>query len=250
MSNPFAARRAAFRALHAEGCFVLPNPWDAGGAKRLEALGFKALASTSAGMAWALGKDDGRVARDEVIAHLRMLCAATELPVNADFENGFSDTPEGVGESVALAIEAGVAGVSIEDWSGSALYDLPVAVARLKAARAAIDASGQEVMLVGRTEGYLRGVKSLAPTLERLKAYAEAGADCLYPPAVTDPEDIRAIVQAVALKPVNILLWGADMSVKSLAALGVRRVSTGGALAAAAWAGFDQAAKALAEQGT
>lgn len=249
MSNPFAARRAAFRALHAEGCFALPNPWDVGSARRLQKLGFKALASTSAGMAWALGKDDGQVTRDEVIDHLRMLCAATDLPVNADFENGFSDTAEGVAQSVALAIEAGVSGLSIEDWSGSALYDLPIAVERLKAAREAIDASGQDVILVGRTEGYLRGNRDLAPTLERLKAYAEAGADCLYAPAVTDPDEIKAIVQAVAPKPVNVLFWGAEMSIDSLGALGVRRVSTGGSLAAAAWAGFDAAAKRLAEEG-
>lgn len=249
MSNPFAARRAAFRALHAEGCFALPNPWDAGSAKRLQKLGFKALASTSAGAAWALGKDDGQITRDEVIAHLTQLCAATDLPVNADFEAGFADTPEGVSESVTLAIEAGVAGLSIEDWSGSALYDLPVAIERLKAARAAIDASGQDVILVGRTEGYLRGNRDLAPTLERLKAYAAAGADCLYAPAVTDPEEIRAIVQTVAPKPINVLFWGADMSVESLGALGVRRVSTGASLAAAAWAGFDVMAKRLAEEG-
>lgn len=249
MSNPFSPRRAAFRALHAQGCFTLPNPWDAGSARRLEKLGFKALASTSAGAAWSLGKDDGQITREEVIAHLRMLCAATDLPVNADFENGFSDTVEGVGESVALAIDAGVAGLSIEDWSGSALYDLSTAVERLKAARRAIVASGQEVMLVGRAEGYLRGVRDLGQILERLKAYAQAGADCLYAPAVTDPEEIKAIVQAVAPKPVNVLLWGPEMTVASLAALGVRRVSTGGALAAAAWKGFDAAAKRLADEG-
>jgi 2-methylisocitrate lyase-like PEP mutase family enzyme len=191
MSNPFAARRTAFRALHDEGCFALPNPWDAGSAKRLEKLGFKALASTSAGAAWAMGKDDGQITRDEVIEHLTQLCAATDLPVNADFEAGFADTPEGVAESVTLAINAGVSGLSIEDWSGSALYDLPVAIERLKAARAAIDASGQDVMLVGRTEGYLRGNRSLEPTLERLKAYAAVGADCLYAPAVTDPARSR-----------------------------------------------------------
>lgn len=249
MSNPFAARRVAFRALHARGCFTLPNPWDAGSARRLEKLGFKALASTSAGAAWSLGKDDGQITREEVIAHLRMLCAATDLPVNADFENGFSDTAEGVGESVTLAIDVGVAGLSIEDWSGSGLYDLPTAVERLKAARRAIDASGQDVILVGRAEGYLRGVRDLGQILERLKAYAEAGADCLYAPAVTDPEEIKALVQAVAPKPLNVLLWGPEMTVDSLAALGVRRVSTGGALAAAAWKGFDAAAKRLAEEG-
>ena len=249
MSNPFAARRAAFRALHAQGCFAMPNPWDVGSAKRLEKLGFKALASTSAGAAWTMGKTDGQLTRDEVNAHLHELCAATELPVNADFENGFADTAEGVGESVRLAIDTGVAGLSIEDWSGSAIYELPVAVERLKAARAAIDASGQDVILVGRAEGYLRGMRDLGAILERLAAYAEAGADCLYAPAVVDPDEIRAVVQAVAPKPVNILLWGPDMSVESLGRLGVRRVSTGGALAAAAWAAFDKAAKSLAEEG-
>ncbi|MCA0358533.1 MAG: isocitrate lyase/phosphoenolpyruvate mutase family protein [Proteobacteria bacterium] len=249
MPTAFAARRAAFRALHSEGCFVLPNPSDAGSAKRLETLGFKALASTSAGMAWALGKDDGQVTRGEVIAHLATLCAATDLPVNADFENGFGATPEEVAESVTLAVATGVAGLSIEDWSGAALYDLPVAVERLKAARAAIDASGQDVMLVGRTEGYLRGCRDLEPTLERLRAYAGAGADCLYAPAVSDPEDIEAIVRAIAPRPVNVLLWGAEMTVEALAELGVRRVSTGGALAAAAWAGFDAMAGRLAREG-
>lgn len=249
MSDPYAQRRAAFRALHAEGCFALPNPWDAGGAQRLERLGFKALASTSAGMAWALGKSDGEVTRDEAIAHLALLCAATDLPVNADFEDGFGETAAEVAQSVTLAIEAGVAGLSIEDWSGTALYELPIAVERLKAARAAIDASGRDVMLVGRTEGYLRGRRDLAPTLERLMAYADAGADCLYAPAVTDPAEIKAIVEAVAPKPLNVLFWGDDMTVDSLAKLGVRRVSTGGALAAAAWAGFDAAAKRLLDQG-
>lgn len=249
MTNPFAARRAAFRALHAEGCFTLPNPWDAESARRLERLGFKALASTSAGAAWSMGKDDGQITRDEVIAHLRLLCAATDLPVNADFENGFSDTAEGVAENVVLAIDVGVAGLSIEDWSGSALYDLATAVERLKAARRAIDASGQDIVLVGRAEGYLHGARDLDQIIQRLKAYAEAGADCLYAPAVTDPEEIRAVVQAVAPKPVNVLLWGPDMTVDGVAALGVRRVSTGGALAAAAWKGFDAAAQRLAEEG-
>jgi 2-methylisocitrate lyase-like PEP mutase family enzyme len=249
MSTAFTARRAAFRALHLEGCFVLPNPWDAGSAKRLKTLGFKALASTSAGMACSLGKDDGQVTRDEVIAHLAMLCAATDLPVNADFENGFGETSDEVAESVSLAVATGIAGLSIEDWSGAALYDVPVAVERLKAARAAIDASGQDVMLVGRTEGYLRGRRDLGPALERLKAYADAGADCLYAPAVSDPKEIDAIVRAVAPKPVNVLLWGSDMKVENLAALGVRRVSSGGALAGAAWAGFDAMAERLAREG-
>ncbi|MBI1683760.1 isocitrate lyase/PEP mutase family protein [Caulobacter hibisci] len=246
MTNAFIARRAAFRALHQDGFFVLPNPWDAGSAVRLQKLGFKALASTSAGMAWSWGRADGEVTVDEVLEHLRLLVAATDLPVNADFEAGFADTPEGVGANVALAVETGVAGLSIEDRIGKELYDLPEAVARIAAARAAIDASGQDVMLIGRTEGFLIGRDDLAPTIERLVAYAEAGADCLYAPVVTKYDDIAVIVAAVAPKPVNVLLWGPDMKVADLAGLGVRRASTGAALAAAAWAGFDVAAKDLA----
>ncbi len=241
----FAGRRAAFRALHADGFFALPNPWDAGGAVRLQKLGFKALASTSAGMAWSWGRADGEVTVDEVLEHLRGLVAATDLPVNADFEAGFADTPEGVAANVARAVETGVAGLSIEDRTGKDLYELPDAVARIAAARAAIDASGQDVILVGRTEGFLIGRDDLAPTIERLVAYAEAGADCLYAPGVTKYGDIAAIVAAVAPKPVNVLLWGPDMKLADLPGLGVRRASTGAALAAAAWASFDAAAKNL-----
>ena len=249
VSQAFAARRAAFRALHAEGCFLLPNPWDVGSAKRLERQGFKAVASTSAGAAWALGKEDGQLSQDEAIEHLRELCSATSLPVNADFENGFADTPEGVFDSVTRAIRVGVAGLSIEDYSGHALYELADAVARIKAARAAIDSSGADVLLVGRSEGFLRGQRDLSASISRLQAYSEAGADCLFAPGVTEPEDIAAIVRAVAPKPVNVLLWGPQMTLRSLAALGVRRVSTGAALAAAAWAGFDTAVKLLQEEG-
>lgn len=245
-----ASRRAVFRALHREGCFALPNPWDIGGARRLQALGFKALASTSAGHAWALGRKDGEVTLDEALEHLRMLVAATDLPVNADFEGGFADKPEEVARNVSRAIETGLAGLSIEDRTGTELYDKALAVERIRAARAAIDRSGQDVVLVGRSEGFLMGRKDLAPTVERLVAYAEAGADCLYAPGVTDLSEIGAIVSAVAPKPVNVLFWGKDMRLADLARAGVRRVSTGGALAAAAWAGFDRAAKMLADEGT
>lgn len=249
MPTGLAARRSAFRALHAEGCFVLPNPWDAGGARRLARLGFKALASTSAGIAWAMGRDDGELTLDEELAHLRLLVGATDLPVNADFEAGFADAPEEVAANVALAVETGVAGLSIEDRTGKALYDLPLAVERIRAARAAIDRSGQDVMLVGRSEGFLIGRTRLEDTIERLAAYSAAGADCLYAPGPRDMGLIRELVAAVAPKPLNVLLFGPEMRVSELAAAGVRRVSTGAALAAAAWAGFDQAARLVAEEG-
>lgn len=248
-SIDFAARRAAFRALHDDGCFTLPNPWDAGSAVRLKKLGFKALASTSAGAAWALGQDDGGLTRDQVLDHLRMLCLATDLPVNADFEAGFADDPEGVAANVALAVGTGVAGLSIEDRVGRDLYDLSLAVERIKAARAAIDASGQDVVLVGRTEGFLIGRKDLTPTIDRLVAYAEAGADCLYAPGVIELSAVEEIVKAVSPKSVNVLMAWPGQSVAPLADIGVRRVSVGAALAGAAWAGFDAAAKMLAEQG-
>jgi 2-methylisocitrate lyase-like PEP mutase family enzyme len=248
-STDLAARRAAFRSLHEEGCFTLPNPWDAGSAVRLKKLGFKALASTSAGAAWALGQSDGGLSRDQVLDHLRMLCAATDLPVNADFEAGFADSPEGVAESVTLAVETGVAGLSIEDRIGKDLYDPAMAVERIKAARAAIDGTGENVVLVGRTEGFLIGRKDLPATIDRLVAYAEAGADCLYAPGVIDLEQVSAIVKAVAPRPVNVLMAWPGQSVAPLAEIGVRRVSVGAALAGAAWAGFDAAAKMLAEQG-
>lgn len=248
-STDLATRRAAFRALHDDGCFVLPNPWDAGSAVRLKALGFKALASTSAGAAWALGQGDGGMTRDQVLDHLRMLSAATDLPVNADFEAGFADRPEGVAESVKLAVETGVAGLSIEDRIGRDLYDTAEAVERIKAARAAIDATGENVVLVGRTEGFLIGRKDLSQTIDRLIAYAEAGADCLYAPGVIDIDQVSVIVKAVAPRPVNVLMAWPGQSVAPLAEIGVRRVSVGAALAGAAWAGFDAAAKTLAEEG-
>ena len=248
-----AARRRAFRALHAAGCFVIPNPWDAGSARYLASLGFQALASSSAGFAWSRGIADNAVSRDAVLAHLRELVAATELPVNADFESGFGATPRDVGESVRLAVDTGVAGLSIEDATGDAahpIFDLPEALARLRAAREAIDASGGDVLLVARAENYLHGRPDLADTLARLRAYAEAGADCLYAPGLKTREDIAAAVAAVAPKPLNLLVGGtSELTLADIAALGVRRVSTGGGLARSAWGGFMRAASALAERG-
>jgi 2-methylisocitrate lyase-like PEP mutase family enzyme len=243
-----AERRARFRALHEAGCFVIPNPWDAGSAVRLHRLGFEALASSSAGAAWTLGRQDGELSLHEVLAHLRMLCAATPLPVNADFEAGFADAPEGVAANVQLAAATGVAAVSIEDRTGSELYDLPLAVARIGAARAALDRLAPDVMLVGRTEGYLVGRTDVAATIERLRAYAAAGADILFPPGVVDMGEVRSVVAAVAPRPVNIVLRPTQ-SVAELAAVGVRRVSVGGGLAKVAWAAFDAAALELKRNG-
>jgi 2-methylisocitrate lyase-like PEP mutase family enzyme len=243
------AKRAAFRKLHDAGCFVLPNPWDIGSVRRLERLGFQALATTSSGAAWAMGRQDGDLSRDEVLDHLRRMAEATELPLNADFEAGFADSPESVGANVAMAVETGVAGLSIEDRVGKELYDLPLAVARMQAAREAIDRSGEDVLLVGRSEGFLIGRTERSATIERLVAYAEAGADCLYAPGIREIADIRAVVAAVRPKPVNVLLLS-GMRVADLAGAGVRRVSVGGGLAAAAWGGFDRAARQLLDEGT
>lgn len=248
MATEVAAKRAAFRELHRTGCFVLPNPWDAGSAVRLARMGFKALASTSAGAAWAMGREDGELSRDEVLAHLRMLCAATDLPVNADFEAGFADAPEGVAENVALAVATGVAGLSIEDRTGKALYEPSLAVERIRAAREAIERTGEDVLLVARSEGFLIGLTDLDATIKRLAAYAEAGGNCLYAPGIKDIGAIREVVAAVRPKPVNVLLLGPEMRVAELAAAGVRRVSVGGGLAAAAWKGFEQAARMLMEE--
>lgn len=243
------SKRAAFRSLHEEGCLVLPNPWDLGGLRRLETLGYHAVASTSAGLAWAFGREDGELTRDEVLTHLRILCESTDLPMNADFEAGFADRPEEVAANVRLAVGTGVAGLSIEDRTGKELYELPLAVERIQASREAIDGTGEDVMLVGRSEGFLIGRTDIDATLERLAAYAEAGADCLYAPGVHDPAHIEAVVAAVAPRPVNALLFGPDMRVEDLAALGVRRVSVGACLARAAWVGFEEAARMLRERG-
>ena len=249
MNQEASARRAAFRQLHESGHFIIPNPWDIGGVRRLEKWGFKALASTSAGAAWALGKQDGELSLTEALEHLRLLCAATDLPVNADFEAGFADSPEGVAANVALAVDTGVAGVSIEDWSGEQIYPLSLAVERIAAARAAIDASGQEVLLVGRSEGFRIHKAPIAETIARLTAYSAAGADVLYAPWVVDVDEVAAIVAAVAPKPLNVLLHHPGVQVGELAAVGVRRFSVGARLASYAWAAFEAAAISVRDEG-
>jgi 2-methylisocitrate lyase-like PEP mutase family enzyme len=241
----WTARRATFRKLHESGFFVIPNPWDVGSAKRLEKLGFMALASSSSAAAKALGLTDYQITLDQCLDHLTMLCNATDLPVNADFENGFADAPADVAVNVTRAIACGVAGLSIEDQHGGALYPFELAVERIAAARDAIDASGENVMLVARTEGMLWQLADCDAAIERLIAYADAGADVLFAPGVIDPDEIAAMVRAVAPKPVNVLIMNDRMQIPDLAALGVRRVSIGGALANAAWNAFDRAAEAL-----
>jgi 2-methylisocitrate lyase-like PEP mutase family enzyme len=248
-----ADKRRVFREMHQSGCFVLPNPWDVGSARYLQSLGFQALATTSSGFAWSIGHPDGGLARERALAHLHELVEACDVPINADFENGFASDAAGVAESVRLAVVTGVAGLSIEDSTGVAanpLFDLPVAVERLRAARRAIDQAGGDTLLVGRAEGFLHGRPNLTDTIIRLQAYANAGADCLYAPGVRTPEQISALVAAVAPKPLNLLLgFATPLTMHEVAALGVRRVSVGGALARSAWAGFMVAAKELAEQG-
>jgi 2-methylisocitrate lyase-like PEP mutase family enzyme len=249
-----AVRRRAFRELHAAGCFVIPNPWDAGSARYLASLGFKALASTSSGFAWSHAQPDGAMPRDAVLAHLREIVAATDLPVNADFESGYGATPADVAESVRLAVDTGVAGLSIEDSTGDParpIHDLQDALARLRAARGAIDAAGGDTLLVGRAENYLHGRADLADTIARLRAYAEAGADCLYAPGIRTRADIAAVVSAVAPKPVNLLVGAtSEFTLADIAALGVRRISVGGAMARSAWGGFMRAARTIAEHGS
>jgi 2-methylisocitrate lyase-like PEP mutase family enzyme len=249
-----STRRAAFRRLHESGCFVLPNPWDVGSARYLQHLGFQALATTSAGLAFSLGLPDGAVPRAAVLDHLRAIVEATDVPVNADFESGHALDAAGVGESVRLCIETGVAGLSIEDSTGdraAPLHELPVAVQRLEAARAAIDASGTGVVLTGRAECHLVGHPDpLRESLRRLEAYAAAGADCLYAPGLRTREDVAAVVRAVAPKPVNVLVSAPGFTVRELQDLGVRRISVGGALARAALGTFMRAAREIAGQGT
>ena len=251
--TPSDDRRATFRRLHQSGCFVIPNPWDLGSARLLARLGFPALATTSAGFAWSLGRADNGVSLEEALAHFRAIAGGVELPVNADFEGGFATEPAEVGANVALAAGTGVAGLSIEDSTGDAshpLFDFGLAVERIRAARAAIDTGGTGVLLTGRSEGFIVGRPDLAETIRRLTAYAEAGADCLYAPGLRTKGDIAAVVKAVAPKPVNALVGSDFVTVAELAELGVRRISVGGALARAAWTGFLQAAKEIAEQGT
>ncbi|HSQ63435.1 MAG TPA: isocitrate lyase/phosphoenolpyruvate mutase family protein [Polyangiaceae bacterium] len=253
----FDKRRQVFRDLHREGCFALPNPWDVGTARYLRHLGFAAIATTSAGYAFSRGVADGSVGRDEMLAHIKELVEATDLPVNADFENGYADDPDDVAANVRLCLTTGVAGISIEDAGDrreNSIYEVPLAVERLQAAREAIGDSG--VLLVGRAEGFWVGREGFDQVLNRLRAYAAAGADCLYAPGLREPDHIRAIVEAVAPKPVNLLLSGpagltgsVDFTMADAAALGVRRVSVGGALARAAWGGFIRAATELATHG-
>jgi 2-methylisocitrate lyase-like PEP mutase family enzyme len=248
-----ADKRAAFRKLHESGCFIIPNPFDVGSAKALQHLGFKALASTSAGFAWTIGKADNRVTVDDVCDHLAAICAAVDIPVNADFEDGFAHEPDKVGVNVARAVKTGVAGLSIEDFTGDnakPLFDRALAVDRIKAARKAIDADNSGVLLTGRCEAFLRGQKDLKLVIDRLTAYAEAGADVLYAPGIATPEEISAVVKAVAPRPVNLLVGAAGPSLKIAGDLGVRRISVGGALARMAWTGFMRASKEMAEQGT
>jgi 2-methylisocitrate lyase-like PEP mutase family enzyme len=233
-----AERRAAFRDLHRTGCFAIPNPWDGGSAVRMARAGFKALASTSAGAAWALGKADGEMSVDEVLDHLRFLCSVTDLPLNADFEAGFADNADDVARNVARCVGTGVAGLSIEDGHGGVLYPKDIAVERVRAARTAIDHTGENVVLVGRCEAYLMNPLDLDEVIARLKAYAEVGADCLYAPGLKDLESIRRVVAAVD-KPVNANLTGTGLSVTDMADVGVRRVSVGGALARATYEAVD-----------
>jgi 2-methylisocitrate lyase-like PEP mutase family enzyme len=245
-------KRREFRRLHESGCFAIPNPWDIGSARYLQHLGFKAIATTSAGFAFSRGLPDGAVKRDDMLAHIKELVDATNIPVNADFENGYADDPDDVAESVRLCVATGVAGLSIEDAidrKEKLIYDVDLAVERIRAAREAINNSG--VLLVGRAEGFLVGRENIDQVIKRLIAYSEAGADCLYAPGFKEHDDIRAIVTAVAPKPSNILIGGAvGLSMKDAAMLGARRVSVGGAFARAAWGGFIRSAKELIEKGT
>jgi 2-methylisocitrate lyase-like PEP mutase family enzyme len=246
-------KRAVFHKLHESGCFVLPNPWDVGSARALAHLGFKAIASTSAGHAWTIGRSDNRVTVDDACEHLTALCKAVDLPVSADFEGGFADEPEKVAVNVARAVATGVAGLSIEDCTGdkaNPLYEREFAIERIKAARAAIDADHSGALLVGRCEAFLWGIADLALVIDRLNAYAEAGADCLYAPGIKSKEHIAAVVKAVHPKPVNLLIGSSGLSVAEAADLGIRRISVGGSLARVAWAGFMKASHEIAEQGT
>jgi len=252
-SRPSVAdKRRTFRELHAAGCFVIPNPWNVGTARYLQGLGFKALATTSSGHAHAQGYPDGTQDRDAVLAHFRELAAAADIPLNADFENGFADDPDGVAENVTRCVATGVAGLSIEDSPKTAtpLYQLDLAVARVKAARAAIDRAGGDVVFTARAENFIRGVPDLDDVIRRLKAYKQAGADCLYAPGIRTREQIEAVVEAVAPQPVNFLAGGAfGFTVSDLAAMGVRRISVGGSLARVAMHAFIRTATEIAEDG-
>ncbi|MCZ3388106.1 MAG: isocitrate lyase/phosphoenolpyruvate mutase family protein [Actinomycetia bacterium] len=246
-------RVAQFRQLHSSGCFVMPNPWDVGTARALEQMGFSALATTSVGLAWTLGRADNQVTLDETLAHLRAVAIGVEVPVNADFQGAFADDPQQVQANVRHAVATGIAGLSIEDSTGDSvqpLYEFDLAVDRVRAARRAIDDSGTDIVLTGRSEGFVCGQPDIDETIRRLCAYAEAGADCLYAPRIDSLEHVRAIVAAVSPKPVNLLINAPFITVSEAAALGVRRISVGGTLARTAWAGFLQAAQEIAGAGT
>jgi 2-methylisocitrate lyase-like PEP mutase family enzyme len=246
-------RTAEFRRLHSSGCFVMPNPWDAGSARVLEQMGFTALATTSAGLAWTLGRADAQVTLDQVLEHLRVVVGAVTVPVNADFEGGYAVDPQQVAENVKMAVDTGIAGLSIEDSSGDAadpLFDFDLAVQRVAAARRTIDETGSGVVLTGRSEGFVCGRPDIDETIRRLRGYAEAGADCLYAPRIDTVEQVAAIVAAVAPKPVNLLINAPFTTVEEAARLGVRRISVGGTLARTAWSGFLQAAEEIADAGT
>lgn len=246
-------KRREFRALHQSGCFVIPNPWNVGSARYLQGLGFKALATTSSGYAHSIGYSDGDVTRDMVLAHCREIAHIADIPVNADFENGYADDPDQVAENVRLCVATGVAGLSIEDFTGNdadPLYDFDLAVKRVRAARDAIDKAGGEVVFTARTEGFIKNRPDLDETIRRLKAFADAGADCLYSPGIKTREQIAATIKAVAPKPINFLNSGAfGYTVNDLAALGVRRISVGGTLARVAMHAFIQAARQIAQDG-
>ena len=246
-------RRRRFRELHQTGCFVIPNPWDAGSARLLERLGFRALATTSSGMAWSQGRPDNQVSLEDALDHISRIAEAVDVPVNADFEGGFAREPEAVASNVTLATTTAIAGLSIEDSTHdetNPLFDFNLAVDRIRAARRAIDDSGTGILLTARTEGFIAGRPDLGETIRRLTAFAEAGADCLYAPGIRSMADITAVVKAVAPKPVNVLVASDFTSVAQMAGAGVRRISVGGALARAAWTGFLSAAREIAEQGT
>lgn len=252
MTTP-AAPTLRFRALHASGCFVMPNPWDVGSARLLAGLGFPALASTSAGFAWSLGRADNQVTVDEVLAHLQALAGAVPLPINADFEGGFAREPDRVAANVSAATTTGIAGLSIEDSTGdpaAPLHDMALAVERIRAARSAIDATGTGVLLTGRSEGFIVGRPDLAETIRRLHAYAEAGAECLYAPGIRAVSDMAVVVRELAPCPVNALVYADFATVAALAEVGVRRISIGGALARVAYTAMVNAAREIAELGT
>jgi 2-methylisocitrate lyase-like PEP mutase family enzyme len=246
-------KRRAFRALHQGGCFVIPNPWNVGSARYLQGLGFKALATTSAGFAHAQGYSDGDVTRDMMLTHFREIAQVADVPVNADFEGGYADDPDEVAENVKLCVATGVAGISIEDYTeddANPLYDFDLAVRRVRAARDAIDKAGGEVVFTARTEGFIRNRPDLEETIRRLKAFADAGADCLYSPGIKTREHIAATIKAVAPKPINFLNSGAfGFTVDDLAALGVRRISVGGTLSRVAMHAFIQSARQIAQEG-